>query len=91
MHNLGNYPGTGEIVPFVNRSFQWRVVIATFLSIFSIMPRHCAHLTYFFHPKFREINAMLITLKLITLTLQRAVSTPRAIALQHRCVHPGVS
>ena len=30
--NLGNY-GTGEIVPVVNRTFEWAVVIATFLSV----------------------------------------------------------
>ena len=46
-------------------------VIATLLSFLSIAPRHCARWTYFFHPKLREISALLITLKLITLTLQR--------------------
>ena len=43
--NLGNYHGTGEIVPFVNRIFEWGVVIATFFSILSVVPCHCACLT----------------------------------------------
>ena len=59
--NLDNYRGTGEIVPFVDRAFEWGVAIATFLSVLSIVPRHCARLTYFFHPKLRKINAVLIT------------------------------
>ena len=41
----------GGIVPFVNRTFEWGVVIATFLSVLSVVPRHCARLAYFFHPK----------------------------------------
>ena len=41
-HNLGNYRGAGEIVPFVNRTLEWGVVIATFVSVLSIVPRHCA-------------------------------------------------
>ena len=73
---LGNYRGTGETVPFVNRVFEWGVVIATFLSILSIVPRHCARLADFFHPKLRDINAVLITLRLIALALRRAVSAP---------------
>ena len=79
--DLGNYCGTGEIVPFVNRTFEWAVVIATFLSVLSIVPHYCARLTYFFHPKLREINAVLITLKLITFALRRAVTAPH-IGLQ---------
>ena len=59
--NLGNYRGTREIVPFVNRTFEWGVAIATFWSVLSIVPRHCAHLTYFLHPKLRKVNAVLIT------------------------------
>ena len=36
---LGSYfCGTGEIVPFVNRTVEWGVVIATFLSVLSIVP-----------------------------------------------------
>ena len=70
-HNLGSYRGIGEIVPLVNCIFQWGVVIGAFLSVLSIVPCSCARLTYFFHPKSRQINAVLITLKLITLTLRR--------------------
>ena len=72
---LCNCRGTGEIVPFVNRAFEWAVVMATFLSVLSIVPRHCAHLTYFLHPKSREINAVLISPRLIPLSLRRL---PRA-------------
>ena len=49
----GNYRGTGDVVPLVNRTFEWGVVIATFLSALSTVPRHCARLTYFLHPKLR--------------------------------------
>ena len=31
--NSGTYHGTWEIVPFVNRTFEWEVVIATILSV----------------------------------------------------------
>ena len=56
-HTLGNYHGIREIVPFVNRTFEWGVVIATFLSVLSMgVPRHCARLTYFLHPKLRNAN-----------------------------------
>ena len=55
----------------MNCAFEWGVVIARVLSILSIVPRHCAHQTYFLYPKLRNINAVLITLKLITLTLRR--------------------
>ena len=58
------------MVSFVNRTFEWGVVIATFLSVLSIVPRHCARLTDFLPPKLRKSNALLITLKLITLTLR---------------------
>ena len=58
------------------RTFQWELVIATFLSVLSLVPRHCACLADFFHPKLREIDVVLISLKLITLTLRRAVSAP---------------
>ena len=56
--NLGNYRGIGDIIPFVNRIFEWGMVIATFLSVFSIVRCHSARLTYFFHPKLRAINAV---------------------------------
>ena len=52
------------MVRFVNRAFEWGVVIATILSVLSIVSRHWARLTYFLHPKPREINALPITLKL---------------------------
>ena len=58
-----------EIIPFVNFTFQWGVVITTFLSILGIVPRRRARLT-FLHPKLREIIAVLTTLKLLTLTLR---------------------
>ena len=63
--------GTGETVPFMNRTFEWGVGIATFLSLLSIVPRHCARLTYFLHSKLRKVNAVLIIPQLITLPLPR--------------------
>ena len=66
--NLNNYHGTGAIVLFVNRTFEWAVFIATFLSVLSTVPHHCARLTYFLHPKWRKINAVLIAPQLIALT-----------------------
>ena len=36
-----NRQETGKISPFVNRTFEWGVVIATFLSVSSVVPRHC--------------------------------------------------
>ena len=76
--------GQGEIVPFVKRTFEWGVLIATFLSVLSVVRCHCARLT--FHPKLRKVNAVLITPPLITphpiiFTLQRlrrAGSVPSA-------------
>ena len=38
--NLGSDDGTGDSVAFVNRAFEWGV--AVFLSVLSIVPRHCA-------------------------------------------------
>ena len=55
----------------MKRTFEWGVVIATFLSVLSIVPCHCARLTYFLHQKLRKFDAVLITLKLVTLTLRR--------------------
>ena len=51
--------------------------------VLSIGPRHCARLTYFFHPKSRKINAVLITLKLITLTIA-APAAHRSVPISHR-------
>ena len=43
----GIYHGTGETVPLVNRTFEWGVIITTFLSVLSpIVTHHCACLTY---------------------------------------------
>ena len=36
--NLNNFHGTVEIVPFVNRTFEWGVVMATFWCDLSIEP-----------------------------------------------------
>ena len=47
------------------------MVITIFLSVLRIVPSDCARLTYFLHPKSREIDAVLISLKLITLTMRR--------------------
>ena len=63
------------MVPLVNRRFEWGVAIATFLSVLSIVPRHCALLTNFPHPKLRKLDAVLVTPQPITHTprrLQRA-------------------
>ena len=54
----------------MNGTFEWAVIFATFLSVLSIVPRYCARLTSFLHPKLREINAVLITPQLMTLTLR---------------------
>ena len=51
--NLGKYYGTWGIVPFVNRTFDWGAVVAPFLSFMTVVPRHCARLTNFLHPKWR--------------------------------------
>jgi hypothetical protein len=59
----------GKMVPFVDRTFEWGVAIATFSSVLRVVPRHCARLTYFLHPKLRKSNAVLLTLKLMILTL----------------------
>ena len=76
--NLGNCRETGEIVRFVKRTFEWGVVIAVFVCL-----EYCASplrsFNYFLHPNSRSINAVLFTLKLITLHLQRAVSTPDGV------------
>ena len=64
--NLGNYRGTGGIRPFVNRTFEWGGGIATFSSVLSVVPRHCARLTSLLHPKSRKIKAVRITPQTIT-------------------------
>ena len=69
----------GEIAPFVNGTLEWGVGIATFLSALSIVPRHCACLTHFLHPKLTTIHAVLLTPQLITLTLRRAGSVTNAV------------
>ena len=51
--------------------WEGEVVIATFWSILSTVPRCCTRLTYFLHPKLRKIGAVLITAQLSTLTLRR--------------------
>ena len=80
--NFGYYRGTGEIVPFVIGTFDWGVVVATVSFVLSIVPRHCARLTHFLHPKSRGDTAVLITLKLITPTLRRpaAASAPSCLS-----------
>ena len=70
------------MAPLVNRTFEWGVVIATSLSVLSVVPRRCARLTSFFHSKLRNINAVPITLQPSTRPLQRlwrAVSAPRVV------------
>ena len=43
--NLGNYHGAWDIVLLVGHTFEWGVVIARFLSVYPIVPGHCARLT----------------------------------------------
>ena len=68
VRKLGSYHGTWESVLFVNslRTFEWGVAITTFVSVLSVVPRHCARLTDFLHPKLRTSNAVLITPQPIT-------------------------
>ena len=68
---MGDYHGTRGIAPFVNRTFERGVAIATVLSVWSIVPRHCAHLTCCLHPKLRKCNAVLITPQLKAVPLRR--------------------
>ena len=77
--SLDNCCETGEIIPFVNCTLEWGVVSATFLSVLSIVPRHCARLINFFHSNSRKSNAALIPL--IIPPLRRAVSAPCTIIL----------
>ena len=55
----------------MNRTVEWEVVSVTSLSVLSIVPRHCARLTYVLHPTLRNINVVLIARQLITVTLRR--------------------
>ena len=72
-----HHHGAREIVPVVNRIFEWAVALATFLTVWGIVPRHCARLTDSLHPKLRKIHAALVTPRLITLPL-RAGGIPNA-------------
>ena len=66
----------------MTRTLERGVAITTFLSVLSVVPRHRAHLIYSLHPELREIDAVLITLKPMTLSLRRrrrAVSAPRVL------------
>ena len=47
--NLGNSSRNRGNVPFVNRTFEWGVSIATCLSVLSVVPRHCSRLGAFSH------------------------------------------
>ena len=67
---------------FVNHTFDLGVAIATFLSVLSIVPHHCACFTYFLHPKLRKIKAVLITPQLISCTLRRVGSPSYPTALK---------
>ena len=42
--------GRGELFLSVNGALEWGVGVATFLSVLSAVPRHCACLTCFSHP-----------------------------------------
>ena len=59
--NLGNCHGTWGILLCEQYFLNGCVVIATFLSILSVVPRHGALLTYFLLPKLKK-NAVPITL-----------------------------
>ena len=68
------------MIPFVNRTVEWGVGIAAFVSVLGIVPRHCARLTDCRQAKVRKVNAVLLTLKRITLPprhLRHAVSVPK--------------
>ena len=81
------------MVPFVNRTFEWGAVIATFLPILSVVPCHCARLTYFLHTKLRKTDAVLINgvIPLPLRRLQRAGSVShgmgsgRQVGSRRRC------
>ena len=65
----------------LNGAFERGALIATFVSVLTVMPRHCARLAYFLHPKLREIDAVLITPKLLTLPLRRAGTVPVGVGM----------
>ena len=60
-------------------TFEWGAVIAPFLSVLSVVPRHCARLTDYLHPKLRRIYLGPVVLQPITRTLRRAVSSPMGV------------
>ena len=87
--SLGHYHGTGDIVPFVNRTFEWGLVIATLLSVLSIVPHHCVRLTYFLHRKLRELRKI----SAVLIAPQLKYPHPEAPAARSKhsfwlCVHP---
>ena len=55
----------------MKRTFERGVGIAAFLSVLSIVARHCACLTCCLHPRLRKRNAVLISPQLLTLRRQR--------------------
>ena len=63
----------------MSRTPEWGVIIATFLSVLSGVPRHCARLAYFLDPKSREVNAVLITPQPITCPLRCACGAQEAV------------
>ena len=71
---MGSYRGTGEIVAFCTCGSlvaKWTYAFGACLALWCLP-------SYFLHPKLRKFDAVPITLKLITLTLQRSVSAPMA-------------
>ena len=53
----------------------------TFVSVLSVVPRHCARLTHFLHHKVRNSNAVLKTPQLMTLTRRAAAPCSVPLAL----------
>ena len=76
VRSLGHCRGPGETVPFVNRTFVWGAVIATFLSVSSVVPRRRARLTHLLRPKLREIDAVPIPPQPMTIPLRAAGGVP---------------
>ena len=56
VRDLGSLRGTRGTVRVVNRTFEWGVAIATFMSVLSVVPRHCTRLTCCLHPNLRKIK-----------------------------------
>ena len=61
--NLGIYRGTGEIVPFCICSLLMAKWTYAFGAHLGLSHASCCLLSYFFHPKLRKIDVVLITLK----------------------------